>query len=67
MALFTSGGDGDVYANLLAIKDVDNIEKIKNLLYFASNSERKEEVLSRVSELVKRVTVLIGIFGQLKL
>lgn len=40
---FTRSSAGDMQANLLAVEDIANIEKTKNLLCFAFDNRKKDE------------------------
>lgn len=50
---FTSGGVGDVWANLLAIKDIVNVKKTEDLFCFVSNDEKEDKVLLGITDFMK--------------
>lgn len=65
MVLLTQSGAGDMKANLLAVKDVSNIERTKDLFCFTFDSGERDEVSLGVMNFAERETVLTSFFGRL--
>lgn len=54
-------------ADLLAIENIMNLEKTKDLLCFTIDDREKDKMPSEITNFIEKEIVLTGFFGQLTL